>query len=100
VTTSDSDPGGEKLLRLLRDNQVDLNVAEGLRLVIAFDRISAPTDRRTLIELAERSAKQPPAHGHRIDCCSYRDLAAGSDQVGGPLNAGEVADDLDDRELV
>jgi hypothetical protein len=57
VSTFDSDPGGEKLLRLLRENQVDPAVAEGLRLVIAFNRIRDPSDRRVLIELAERFAR-------------------------------------------
>jgi len=57
VSTYDSDPGGEKLLRLLRDNQLDQTVAEGLRLVIAFNRILDPADRRVLIELAERLAR-------------------------------------------
>ena len=57
MTTDDSDPGGEKLLRLLRDDEVELTVAEGLRLVIAFNKIRDPSDRRILIELAERLAK-------------------------------------------
>ena len=57
MTTDDSDPGGEKLLRLLRDNEVELTVAEGPRLVIAFNKSRDPSDRRILIELAERLAK-------------------------------------------
>ena len=57
MSTFDSDPGGEKLLRLLRDDEVELTVAEGLRLVIAFNKIRDPSDRRILIELAERLAK-------------------------------------------
>jgi hypothetical protein len=57
VITNDSDPPDEKLLRLLRDNQIDLSVAEGLRLVIAFNRIRDANDRRVLMELAERLAK-------------------------------------------
>jgi hypothetical protein len=44
-------------LQLLRDNQIDLNVVEGLRLVVAFRKIKDPSDRRTLIELAERLSK-------------------------------------------
>jgi hypothetical protein len=44
-------------LQLLRDNQVDQSVVEGLRLVVAFRKIRDPSDRRTLIELAERLAK-------------------------------------------
>ena len=47
---------GDKLLQLLRDNEIDLNVVEGLRLVVAFRKISDPSDRRILIELAERLA--------------------------------------------
>jgi hypothetical protein len=54
VSTDGSDPPDEKLLNLLRDNEIDLSVAEGLRLVIAFDKIKDPADRRMLIELAER----------------------------------------------
>jgi hypothetical protein len=57
VSTDDSDPSGDKLLRLLRDNQIDLTVFEGLRLVIAFNKIKDPSDRRVLIELAERFAR-------------------------------------------
>ncbi len=57
MNTDDSDPRGEKLLRLLRENQIDLNVVEGLRLVIAFNKIMDNSDRRILIELAERLAR-------------------------------------------
>jgi hypothetical protein len=57
VNTDDPDHPGDKLLQLLRENQIDLNVVEGLRLVIAFRRIKDPYDRRVLIELAERLAK-------------------------------------------
>jgi hypothetical protein len=57
VNIEDSDHPGEKLLQLLRDNQIDLNVVEGLRLVVAFRKIKDPSDRRILIELAERFAK-------------------------------------------
>ena len=53
------DPGhpGDKLLQLLRDNQIDLKVVEGLRLVVAFRKIKDPSDRRILLELAERLAR-------------------------------------------
>jgi hypothetical protein len=54
VTTDDCETPGEKLLRLLSENHLDLNVVEGLRLVVAFNRIRDPSDRRLLIELAER----------------------------------------------
>jgi hypothetical protein len=57
VSTDDSDPPDDRLLRLLRDNQIDLSVAEGLRLVIAFNRIKDSSDRRVLMELAERLAR-------------------------------------------
>jgi hypothetical protein len=57
VSTDDSDHSDDKLLRLLQDNQIDLAVVEGLRLVIAFKKIKDPSDRRALIELAERFAK-------------------------------------------
>jgi len=57
VSTDDPNPPGEKLLRLLRENQIDLSVAEGLRLVIAFNKIRDSSDRRVLMELAERLAK-------------------------------------------
>ncbi|HEY4986498.1 MAG TPA: hypothetical protein VII39_07750 [Bradyrhizobium sp.] len=57
MSTNDSDPPDEKLLRLLRENQIDLSVAEGLRLVIAFNKIRDASDRRVLMELAERLAK-------------------------------------------
>lgn len=57
VNIEDSDHPGDKLLQLLRDNQIDLNVVEGLRLVVAFRKIKEPSDRRVLIELAERLAR-------------------------------------------
>jgi len=57
VSTDESDDPGDKLLRILRDNQIDLSVVEGLRLVIAFRKIKDSSDRRVLIELAERLAK-------------------------------------------
>jgi hypothetical protein len=54
VSTDDSDHPDDKLLRLLQD---DLTVVEGLRLVTAFKKIRDASDRRALIELAERLAK-------------------------------------------
>jgi chromatin segregation and condensation protein Rec8/ScpA/Scc1 (kleisin family) len=57
VSTDDFDHPGDKLLQLLRDNQIDLTVVEGLRLIIAFGKIKDSSDRRVLIELAERLAK-------------------------------------------
>ncbi len=57
MSTDDSDHPGDKLLQLLQDNQIDLTVVEGLRLVIAFNKIKDPSDRRVLIDLAERLAK-------------------------------------------
>jgi hypothetical protein len=57
VNIDDPDHPGDRLLQLLRDNEIDLNVVEGLRLVVAFRKIKDPSDRRILIELAERLAK-------------------------------------------
>jgi hypothetical protein len=57
VGTDDPDHPGDKLLQLLRDNEIDFNVVEGLRLVVAFRKIKNASDRRILIELAERLAK-------------------------------------------
>ena len=57
MSTDDSDHSGDKILRLIRDNQIDLTVVEGLRLVMAFNKIKDPSDRRVLIELAERFAR-------------------------------------------
>ena len=54
MTIDQADPPAEPLLQLLQDNQIDLSVVEGLRLVAAFNRIKDPSDRRMLIELAER----------------------------------------------
>jgi hypothetical protein len=53
----DSNHPGEKLRQLLGDNEIDLNTIEGLRLIIAFRKIGDASDRRALIELAERLAK-------------------------------------------
>jgi hypothetical protein len=55
--TDDSDHPGDKLRQLLRDNEIDLSVVEGLRLIVAFKKIGDASDRRVLIELAERLAK-------------------------------------------
>jgi hypothetical protein len=57
VSSDDPDHPGDKLQQLLQDNQIDLAVVEGSRLVIAFKKIEDPSDRRVLIELAERLAK-------------------------------------------
>jgi hypothetical protein len=57
VTTDDTDDSADKLLQLLRDNQIELSVVEGLRLVMAFRKINDPSDRRMLIDMAERLAK-------------------------------------------
>jgi hypothetical protein len=54
VSTDDCETPGEKLLRLLSENHVEPNVVEGLRLIIAFNKIKHSSDRRLLIELAER----------------------------------------------
>jgi hypothetical protein len=57
VNIDEPDQPADKLLQLLRDNEIDVNVFEGLRLVVAFRKITDPSDRRILIELAERLAK-------------------------------------------
>jgi hypothetical protein len=57
VNIDDTGQPADKLLQLLRENEIGLNVVEGLRLVVAFRKISDPADRRILIELAERLAK-------------------------------------------
>ena len=57
MSSDDPDHPGDKLQQLLQDHQIDLAIVEGLRLVIAFKKIKDPSDRRVLIELAERLAK-------------------------------------------
>lgn len=57
MNNDNPDHPGDKLLQVLRDNEIDLNVLEGLRLIVAFRKIKDPADRRILIELAERLAK-------------------------------------------
>ncbi|MBV9560456.1 MAG: hypothetical protein JOY90_08350 [Bradyrhizobium sp.] len=57
MSTDRSDPPAETLSRQLRENQLDPTVAEGLRLVIAFNKITDLSDRRMIIELAERLVK-------------------------------------------
>ena len=57
MSTDHTDHPSDKLLRLVRDDQIDLSVVEGLRLVVAFRKIKDPSDRRVLLELAERLAK-------------------------------------------
>ncbi len=57
MNTESSDRTVDKLMQLLQDSQIDLSVVEGLRLVMAFKKIADESDRRILIELAERLAK-------------------------------------------
>ena len=57
MSKDDSDHTVDKLLQLLKESQIDLSVVEGLRLVIAFTKVLDPSDRRVLIELAERLAR-------------------------------------------
>jgi hypothetical protein len=57
VSAEHLDRPGDKLRRLVRNDHVDLDVVEGLRLVVAFRKIENPSDRRVLIELAERLAQ-------------------------------------------
>jgi hypothetical protein len=53
VSTDDSDDTGDKFLQL--DNQIDPTAVKGLRLVTALKKDRS--DRRVLIELAERLCK-------------------------------------------
>ena len=57
MSKDDCEPPEQKLLRLLCENPVDLNVVEALRLVVAFNKIKHPSDRRLVIDLAERLAE-------------------------------------------
>jgi hypothetical protein len=57
VSTDDCDLPGEKLLKLLNEHQIDFNILEGLRLIIAFNKIKDAADRRVLIDLAERLSR-------------------------------------------
>jgi hypothetical protein len=57
VSTDDCDHPDHELLPVLRDNQADPTVVDGLRFVNALDEIRDPSDRRILIGLAERFAK-------------------------------------------
>ena len=64
MNIDDPDHPGDKLLQLLRDNEIDLNVVEGLRLVVAFRKIRDPVRRVTYLSELGRagSAKvEPPA---------------------------------------
>ncbi|MGJ4881772.1 MULTISPECIES: hypothetical protein [unclassified Bradyrhizobium] len=56
MSKDDCEPPEQRLLRLLSENPVDLHVVEALRLVVAFNKISDPADRRMIIDLAERLA--------------------------------------------
>ena len=57
MSTDGSEPPSEKLSERLQDHQRDLTVVEGLRLVVAFNKIKDSSDRRMIIELAERLLK-------------------------------------------
>jgi hypothetical protein len=57
VSIDESDRTVDKSLQLLQENQIDPSVEEGLRLLTAFKKIMAPSDRRLLVELAERFAR-------------------------------------------
>ncbi len=56
MSKDDCEPPKQKLLRLLCDEPADRDVVEALRLVVAFNKIRDPSDRRMVIELAERLA--------------------------------------------
>ncbi len=56
MSTDNCEPPEDRLLRLLSENHIELNVIEGLRLVVAFNKIKDVSDRRLVIELAERLA--------------------------------------------
>ncbi|MGA2286990.1 hypothetical protein [Bradyrhizobium sp.] len=56
MNTDHSDRTVDKSAQLLQENQIDPSVDEGLRLLTAFKKIMVPSDRRLLIELAERLA--------------------------------------------
>jgi len=49
-----------KTMKMKLKYQGKKSVIEGLRLVIAFNKITNPSDRRMLIELAERLGKELP----------------------------------------
>lgn len=57
MSKDDCEPPEQKLLRLLCENPVDTNVVEALRLVVAFNKIKDASDRRMVIDLAERLAE-------------------------------------------
>jgi hypothetical protein len=57
VSIDDSHDLDDKVQRLAQDNLVDANATEGLRLIVAFRKISNRADRRKVIELAERLAR-------------------------------------------
>jgi hypothetical protein len=54
VSTDHSPDFDVELRKLLQDNHVDPTAVEGFRLIIAFRKIRKPSDRRAVIELAER----------------------------------------------
>ena len=54
MSTDNCEPPEDRLLRLLSENHIELNVVEGLRLIVAFNKIKDASDRRLVIELAER----------------------------------------------
>ena len=54
MNTDDSD---DRLRKLLQINKGDETIGEGLRLIIAFRKISDKADRLKVVELAERLAK-------------------------------------------
>jgi hypothetical protein len=57
VSTDDSHDRDDKSQRVPQDNLINANAVEGLRLVVAFRKIRNRSDRRKVIELAERLGK-------------------------------------------
>jgi len=82
-------------LRLLRENQIDLNVVKVCGLVIAFNKNQGSSDRRMLIELRRALGQWTRLEAARPvvipQFCRSRRSGRTSQ------NTGEVADHLDDR---
>jgi hypothetical protein len=57
VSTDHSPDFDNELPKPLQDNHVDPSAGEGFRLIIAFRKIKSPSERRAVIELAERLGK-------------------------------------------
>ena len=68
MSTDNCEPPEDRLLRLLSENHIELNVVEGLRLIVAFNKIKGSTPVRTDVDVSSLPPyQQAAAKSYRND---------------------------------